>query len=102
MLEASELRCWVAPRDVPAGATWAESILDAIAGSRVFVLIFSAQSNESPQVLREVDAAVKHEIPILPFRVDETLPSRAIEYYVSTAHWLDAFTPPLAQHLERL
>ncbi|MGA8048358.1 MAG: hypothetical protein WCA30_19055, partial [Dermatophilaceae bacterium] len=43
-----------------------------------------------------------HGIPILPFRVEDVLPAPSVEYFISDAHWLDAMTPPLEQHLEHL
>src|SRR5262245_15926554 len=55
--EAEKLRCWIAPRDIPSGADWAESIINALNASRVMVLVFSARSNDSPQVKREVHHA---------------------------------------------
>jgi hypothetical protein len=33
--ESSLKRCWMAPRDVAAGAVWDEAVLDAIERSRV-------------------------------------------------------------------
>jgi hypothetical protein len=41
-------------------------------------------------------------LPILPFRVDDVVPSPALEYFISSAHWLDALTPPMEQHIDRL
>jgi hypothetical protein len=66
------------------------------------VLVFSASCNSSPQVRREVERAVHREIPILPFRIEDVLPARSLEYFLSTPHWLDAFPPPREPHLERL
>ena len=30
------------------------------------------------------------------------MPSKALEYFISTPHWLDAFTPPLEERLTQL
>jgi tetratricopeptide (TPR) repeat protein len=38
----------------------------------------------------------------VPFRIDDILPSKTLEYFISTQHWLDAFTPPLEKHLDNL
>jgi hypothetical protein len=102
LLERDGIRCWIAPRDVLPGQEWAESILHGISHARVFVLVFSAAANGSPQVRREVERAVHHEIPIIPFRVEEVVPNDSLEYFISTPHWLDAFTPPLEAHVKRL
>jgi hypothetical protein len=101
-LEAHKIRCWISPRDVVPGTDYASSIIDAITSSGLMVLVFSSHSNSSGHVGREIERAVSHGIPILPFRVEAVDPSPALEYYISVAHWLDAFTPPLEQHLEHL
>jgi hypothetical protein len=101
-LEANRIRCWVAPRDVLPGMGYAEALIEAISESRIMVLVFSSSSNNSPQVLREVERAASKGIPILPFRIQDVPLSRAMEYYISTHHWLDALTPPLERHLQHL
>jgi hypothetical protein len=102
MLETKRLRCWIAPRDVLPGMNYGEAIVGAIRGSRVIVLIFSSRANASQQVMREVERAVHHGVPIIPFRIEDTSPSQALEYYISAPHWLDAMTPPMERHLDRL
>src|SRR5712671_587549 len=57
-LEASGIRCWIAPRDITPGAEWGEAIVDAINHCRVMILIFSANANKSQQIPREVERAV--------------------------------------------
>jgi hypothetical protein len=101
-LEANRIRCWVAPRDVLPGMGYAEALIEAISESRMMVLVFSSSSNNSPQVLREVERAASKGIPLLPFRIQDVPLSRAMEYYISTHHWLDALTPPLERHLQHL
>jgi hypothetical protein len=66
------------------------------------VLVFSASSNASPQVRREVERAVHKQVQILPFRIEDVLPSQSLEYFLSAAHWLDAFPPPPTTHYTRL
>ena len=101
-LEAGSVRCWVAPRDVVPGADWGESIVDAIESSRIMILIFSRNANASPQIKREVERAVDKGVYIIPFRVDDIEPTKSLEYFISTAQWMDAFPPPLERHLETL
>jgi hypothetical protein len=102
VLESRGIRCWIAPRDISPGSNYAQAITDAIHASKVFVLVFSAASNSSPQVRREVDRAVSLGQPILPVRVEDVTPSDHMEYYLAGQHWLDALTPPLEEHLNRL
>jgi len=101
-VEAHGIPVWIAPRDVSPSADWAAEIIDAIAAARVMVLVLSASSNDSPQVRREVERAVNREVRILPFRIDEVLPSKSLEYFLSAQHWLDAFPPPREPHYARL
>ena len=101
-LESRNIRCWIAPRDVLPGTEWAEAIVDAIDESRVFILVLSSVSNSSPQVIREVGRAASKSIPIVPLRIDDVTPSKAMEFFVSSHHFLDAQTPPLEKHLPQL
>jgi hypothetical protein len=101
-LEAESVTCWVAPRDVVPGADWGESIINAIESSRIMILIFSQNANASPQIKREVERAVDKGVYIIPFRVDDIKPTRSLEYFISAAQWMDAFSPPLEGHLDNL
>ena len=102
VLEAQGIRCWVAPRDIVPGKDWGESIVDAIKGARVMVLVFSTHANDSHQIKREVERAVHKGIPVIPLRIEAIQPTASLEYFLSTPHWLDAFTPPLEKHLQYL
>ena len=101
-LEARGIRCWVAPRDIIPGEDWGEAIVDAIKAAHALVLIFSSSSNESEQIKREVERTVHQGIAVIPFRIEDVLPSKTLEYFISTQHWLDALTPPLEDHLAHL
>ena len=102
LLEQNAIRCWIAPRDIVPGTDWGEAIIDAIERARLFVLIFSGHANESPQIKREVERAVNKGVPIIPVRIEDIAPSKSLEYFISTPHWLDAFTPPLEERLTQL
>ncbi len=102
VMEHRGIRCWMAPRDVQPGQDWATSIIQAINGAKVFLLIFSGFANESGQVKREVERAANRNLPIIPFRIADIPPNETLEFFISSPHWLDAFTPPLHSHAERL
>jgi hypothetical protein len=101
-LETSGITVWMAPRDIAPSVDWAAEIIEAIGACRIMVLVFSGASNDSPQVRREVERAVHRQLPILTLRVEDVLPTRSMEYFLSAQHWLDAFPPPLGHHCERL
>src|SRR3984893_12021727 len=101
-LEAAGIRCWIAPRDVVPGSDWGSSIIAAIDRCRAMVLIFSSSANESPQIRNEVVQAVNRSVPVIPVRIENVEPTKALAYHMGAVHWLDALTPPLEQHLQRL
>jgi hypothetical protein len=101
-LEAEGIKCWIAPRDITPAADWAAEIIDAISAARLMVLVFSASSNHSAQVRREVERAVHKQVQILPFRIEDVLPSKSLEYFLSSQHWMDAFPAPRDAHYARL
>ena len=102
ILEGRGIRCWIAPRDILPGATWAEAISDAIAATRLTVVVFSTHANRSPQVLREVERSVAKGRTIIPFRIRDVPFSKSLDYFLSTCQWFDALTPPLEPHINRL
>lgn len=101
-LENNGIRCWIAPRDILPGVDWGGAIVEAINASRVMVLVYSAKANESPQIKREVERAVNRGLTVIPFRIEDVPMSATLEFFMSMPHWLDALTPPLQVHLDRL
>ncbi len=102
VLEQNGISCWIAPRNITPGRNFAQAIIDGIRSSKVFVLIFSENSNKSNQVIREVDRAVDSGLPIINLRLDDVLLTKDLEYYLSSVHWLDAITSPLEEHIDKL
>ncbi len=98
-LEAQGVPCWIAPRDVPPGAEYAQAIIAAIESAKALVLVFSEAANESQFVRREVERAVSKTRPVFPVRVREAQPSGALEFFIAGAQWVDAFKSPLEQSL---
>jgi hypothetical protein len=101
-LEGQGIRCWIAPRDVLPGTSWGDAIVSAIASSKIMVVVLSENSNNSRQVIREVERAVASNVIIIPFRIENIDPTGAMAYFLSTEHWLDALTPPLERHIQEL
>jgi hypothetical protein len=102
VLEGAGIRCWVAPRDIRPGVEYGAAIIEAIDQCRVMILIFSSSANNSGQIRREIERAVSKSIPLIPVRIEEVVPTKSLEYFLGAVHWLDALTPPLEQHLQRL
>lgn len=101
-LEQAGVRCWVAPRDVVPGMVWDKAIVQAIEASRRMVVVLSGESNQSREVLREVERAVANGVVVVPFRIESVQPTGAMAYYLAHRPWVDAVSPPLESHIERL
>jgi hypothetical protein len=99
-LESRGIKCWSAPRDVPPGGSYAESILRGIESSSCFVLVFTQHSNLSPHVLREVERALTLGINIIPVRFDDSGVSKSLDYLLATVHWLSVTAEPRARALQ--
>jgi hypothetical protein len=101
-LEKNGIKCWMAPRDIPAGKKWDASITEALPQSRALVIIFSKYSNVSDYCINEVGIAFERKLGIFPIRIDDTIPSGAMELYLRNRQWTEAQKPPLKPHLKRL
>ena len=87
-LEAGGKKCWIAPRDISVGNNYGEEIIKGIESCDAFVLVFDKAANESQHVLREVERAVSKKLPIVVYRLDKTVPSKAMEYFLLSIQWL--------------
>ncbi len=89
MLEAEDIACWMAPRDLKEGTDPAAGTLDGIRTSDLVLLIFSTSANSSPYVLREIERAIAYDRPVLSLHIDDVVPSASIEYYLNLWQWLE-------------
>ncbi len=102
-LESSDLRCWVAPRDIPAGRSWASAIVDGVEACAVVVLLLTGYSATSPEVLREVELASNGRKHLLTVRLDPRAElSGPLAYFLASIQWIDATARPLGPQLPPL
>jgi TIR domain len=80
-LEDAGIKCWIAPKNVAAGSIWAASIAEAINNVKVMVVIISDKSNKSKYVLSEVTLAFRRGITIVPFRIENVVPTGALDLH---------------------
>jgi tetratricopeptide (TPR) repeat protein len=64
-LERHGIACWIAPRDVKAGALYADAIVRAISGAKALVLVLSEDAIGSSHVGKEVERASSKKRPII-------------------------------------
>jgi TolB-like protein len=88
-VEARGLSCWIAPRDVPAGAQYADAIVRAINETRALVLVLSGESISSSHVGKEVERASSKKKQIIAVRLDAAPLTPALEYFLSESQWVD-------------
>jgi len=101
-LESRYIRCWIAPRDVAPGKAYADEIIGALNVCRMVVVLLSSESIASAHVASELERALHNGKAILPVRIEDVHPTGSLEYYLAGKHWLDALTPPMEAHLERV
>ena len=89
--EGRGLNCWIAPRDIVPGTEWAAAINAAITASKVFLIIYTANSAESSQVSREISLAeTKQGVFVVPYKTDDTPLVGSFEYYLIGSHFISA------------
>lgn len=107
-LEGVGMPVWMAPRDVPAGALYADAIVRAITACRALVLVLSQDSVASSHVGKEIERASSKRKPVIAFRLDTAELTPALEYFLSESQWIDArqslepALPKLAEGIRRL
>jgi TolB-like protein len=101
-LEDAGLACWIAPRDVVPGESFAAAIVHAIDSTKVIVLVLSEHAADSQHVLREVERATSKRHAVIAFRLDMKPLPADFEYFLNTSQWLDASTTGVRRALPKL
>ena len=66
------------------------------------VLVFSANSNASSDVGREIVLAANKNLVIIPFKIENVEPEPGKQYYLAQTHWLEAMNPPTKDQVSKL
>ena len=90
-LEQNEIRCWMAPRNIPYGAQYGDVIDDAIKTCKVVVVLFSETAASSQWVNGELNVAFEEQKTIIPFRLDQTPLKGQTRVMLNQRHWIDAY-----------
>jgi len=89
-LEAIGCGCWIAPRDVPAGAEWNKTVLRAVEGSAIFLLLVSHAAAESAFVQAEVHRALDCRLHVLQVMLDTDVDAASIDMRLIRVQRIDA------------
>ena len=101
-LEAKNIRCWLDRKNISPGAKWPKELVAALERSKVVVLVYSTNTNQSEWVEREINYVLDNNKIIILFRIENVSPQGIFSLVKSNLQWLDAFTPPLQNHIDRL
>jgi hypothetical protein len=101
-LEAENIRCWIAHRDILPGDDWQNKIIDVLEKAKLVILVFSSNTNMSRWVMEEIAFARGKNITIIPFQIEDVPPHGIIRAVKARWQWIKAFTPPLEKHLDKL
>jgi len=91
-LENRGLSCWISCRDISPGENFQVSIVRAIRAAKVMVLVFSANSNNSEEIKKELVLAGRSQLVVIPIRVEDVTPDEAFAYELATRQWIDLFS----------
>lgn len=88
-LEENGVRCWIAPRNITAGAQYGDLIEDAIKTCKVVVVLFSESAAASQWVSGELNVAFEENKTIIPLRLDQTPLKGQNRVMLNQRHWID-------------
>ena len=90
-LENRGLNCWISSRNVKPGQNYQEQIVRAIRASRVMVLVFTVNANNSNEIKKELALASQNNLVVIPVQIEDVAPNEAFAYEFATRQWIDLF-----------
>jgi len=76
--------------------------MNAIESSSVILLLLSESANSSQQVSREVEEAVRLNIPIIPVIMGSFKISKGLMYFINSHQWIDAANKPASNWIPKV
>jgi hypothetical protein len=101
-LQGVGIRCWKAPDDIKPGESWPQAILRALGNCHAMVLVWSSNSTTSGEVSKELTLAMRNNITVVPFRIEDVKASGEWEYHLANTHWMDAFAGDMESYFSGL
>ncbi|MEB3210113.1 MAG: toll/interleukin-1 receptor domain-containing protein, partial [Leptolyngbyaceae bacterium] len=89
-LQNKGIRCWKAPDDILPGESWPSAIMRAISGCRVMILVWTENAMSSSEVSKELTLAMRNNLVVVPYRIENVQPVGDWEYHLANTHWMDA------------
>ena len=91
-IESRGFKCWISSRDILPGENFQSAIVRAIRSSKILLLVFTANSNRSDEMTKELALASQQKLMVVPLRVEDVTPSDAFAYEFATRQWIDLFS----------
>ena len=88
-LEDNAIKCWIAPRDIEPGKSYAKQIMSAVKDAKLHFCLFTENFQASKFTNNELEIAFSAKIPIVSLKADESFPEDKCEFYLRTANWID-------------
>ena len=96
-IEKAGFTCWIAPRNIEGGAEYSEVIEKAIIDCKIFVLVFSENSEKSPWVKSELNIAFSENRYLIPYKIDATPLKGTMRLLLNDKHWIEKNTDEYKQ-----
>jgi hypothetical protein len=90
-LESRGFKCWISARDIQPGENFQIAIVRAIREAKIMLLVFTANSNNSDEMSKELALASQNKLMVVPLRVEDVAPNDAFAYEFATRQWIDFF-----------
>lgn len=91
-LESRGIGCFIAPRDIPSGASYAPKLVAGIEAATVVLLVGTPAIVGREHILNEIEIAVNKRKTIVQFVIEDYTPSDDLVYYIGRKQKLIAPT----------
>ena len=82
LLKNSNIPCWMAPYDIPAGSKYAYVINDALENCACLVLLLTNDSQNSLFVEKEIERAITYKKPIITMMLEDVKLNSGFKFYI--------------------
>ena len=90
-LESRGFKCWISSRDILPGENFQIAIVRSIRKAKLMLLVFTANSNNSEEMNKELALASQQKLTVVPLRIEDVAPNDAFAYEFATRQWIDFF-----------
>jgi serine/threonine protein kinase len=101
-LENNGLKCFLQNPGLAPVQSSANRVSEVIREAELFLLIFSQQSNCSPEIRQQLETAAHFQLPLVTFRIEPVQPADDLSYFLWEKHFVDGFDGRLDAHIPAL